>query len=330
MPRPYAKIPFANRYRADARSRTTVVSCAIHRRMTPRLPASLADILTDTADMFRDHALRWMRLAVPCAAVSTVAQEVGMLFMNRSQQPPATALAPNLPLAAQGMAAIAVAVFVQMLLVVVAAPLVARTTETAFAPEAPQWRARVWPVLTSLMVLAAAVLGAACVLGLMTAAAVSLAAGVDNPLLGVAVGVAGVVALMVVGVSLTLLPSVVGLTGRGGLFAVREANRWMAPPKSRLRVSLLLVLFTVLTLGLQMLLSAPRLAFSTRTVSQLAQGGTPSLLDLPVWAAIPLFVVDVVALSALLPIGAILITRFAFDVRIRSVGRVDVGPTADA
>ena len=278
-------------------------------------------------------------IAVPFCAVDLVVREVanGMLFGMtaglRTGDFNVDALIALAPRAFASLGFFIASFWVQQLL----SGAVTVVGEDTFMGRAPSLRTSLLRVLdrgvplllTGTVFLLASTVGVTLVgaLPMVVAAVVSLSTGIGPTLPVIAALLLGVVlavvAIIFVTLRFSLYAPLVMLEERSMLSALRRSQAltdgrglpFLQTPRFRLSVMLLIAL--ALSSVLQGLFVVPRVVVAVFTGWTPVDGAPPGLAQLPIWFAVPFGLVEVVTNAVVMPVAALLVAFFVFDLRVR-------------
>jgi hypothetical protein len=297
-----------------------------------RVPRSTGEVLSDAVALLRRHFRVFYALALPFCTVDLLMRESGNAVMDavrkRLTNLDADTALPALASLSGAMGLIFGALLVGTLL---SAGLIHLTAEL-WAGRAPGPK----DALQAILRRGPALVGTALLFGLglafatMTPAAVAMVTGVFFGTVGAAVGgLLGLAWVVVVALVLSLrwllyAQAVVveervatGALGRSTELMARRGLPFFEAPKVRL--SLLFLVTFALSITLSSLFAGPRLAWALWSGWEM-QNGLPPLLTMPLWSVVPLALAEVGLQAIIAPLGAVLVTLFYFDLRVRFEG----------
>jgi hypothetical protein len=276
-------------------------------------------------------------LALPFCTVDLLLREGGGAVMDRARQGlgnlDASAALPVLASLSGALGLITAALLVSTLL---SAGLIHLTAEL-WAGRAPTTRgalaviARRGPALAVTGVLFGVVILVAALVPSILLTATGALLGVVGAIGGGVLGVAwALVAILVLSLRWLLYSQAVVLEDHAAFGALSRSTALMAArgvpffDSPKVRLSLLLLVAFALSATLSSLFAGPRLVWALWTGWEL-QNGLPPLLTMPLWAVVPLALVEVALQAVIAPLGAVLATLFYFDLRVRFEG-LDLEP----
>jgi len=302
-------------------------------------PRSTGEVISDAVHALRAHFGILFSIAVPFCAVDLVVREVAnsMLFGLTAGLTTGNfgvdALVAAAPRGFASLGFFIASFWVQQLLT----GAVTVVGEDSFMGRVPSVRTSLLRVLergaplilTGTVFLVMSTIGVTVVgaLPLAAAAAVSLATGID-PLIPIVAGllvgvVLAVAAIIFVTLRFSLYAPLVVLEERSLFSALRRSQAltdgrglpFLQTPRFRLSVMLLIAL--ALSSVMQGLFVVPRLVVAVVTGWSPVDGALPGLAQLPLWFAVPFGLIEVLTNAVVMPLAALLVAFFVFDLRVR-------------
>lgn len=304
-----------------------------------REPRSTGEVISDAVQTLRRHFGLLFSLAVPLCAIDLVVREVAnsMLFglspLLTGGSFDVDAVLTVVPTVLASAGFFIASFWVQQLLT----GAITVVGEDSFMGRTPSVAAslrrlleRGAPlILTGTVFLIMSTVGVAVVAltPLVVAGVVSVVAGFD-PLIPVIGGcvlgmILAVAAIIFVTLRFSLYAPLVVVEGRSMFSALRRSQALTAPrglpflETPRFRLSVLLLIALALSSVMQGMFVVPRLVVSVVTGWSPVDGALPGLAQLPLWFAVPFGLLEVVTNAVVMPMAALLVAFFVFDLRVR-------------
>jgi hypothetical protein len=303
-------------------------------------PRSTGEIISDAVYGLRRSFAVIFTLAVPFCAIDLFLREAGGSFLLQVTakidplHADLSALDGTLPAVAAGIGFLLASFFTQSLLngavLAVGDDLCWRRPVSVKAALARLAERGAPLILTSMLFLLVITVASTVVMAVPMGLSFAIAVAADFiPLIVIGTVVA----------ILLMLAAVIVLTLRWSLYApavvVEDRSMFAALSRSsaltaarglpffetpKFRLSVLLLVGLALSGVLQSLFFAPRLVLAAVTGWSFANGAMPGLAQMPIWFMVPFGLLEIVTNAAVIPFSGLLLSFFAFDLRVRYEG----------